>query len=275
MSISNKIAHRGITARLTMFYKSINSDMHFNTKVDDRTFENTLIAFILSFKSNLGIECDVQLTKDKQLIIFHDFISNNALVTQQSLETLRSNLSFSEKDKVMLIQKLVDLELIARDNTSIIKYLKKTTISTILRPTLIDLINVYKLTHCQSTLNLEVKVGNSEKDTETGNIIVSKVKELYLEASQDLSKLLLSSFNHKINGLSGYLVDDEAGLESALNIVNTSDKYPESHKYIIIDDEFMPEHSDIKDTIVIKYNVNQIKTDSTSSKIIYISDYFE
>ena len=58
--------------------------------------ENTLSAFKYSFKKKYGIETDLQVTKDNQLICFHDF----NLKRKFKINKLIKNLSFNEINKI-------------------------------------------------------------------------------------------------------------------------------------------------------------------------------
>lgn len=124
--------------------------------------ENTLSAFKYSFKKKYGVETDLQVTKDDQLICFHDFnlrrkFSLNKNVKDINYSTLRK---ISNKRKAP-VPKLKDLLRISRNKypllleikpllnkrslLNLIKLIKKTKKYGIFSFKEKNLINLYKL----------------------------------------------------------------------------------------------------------------------------------
>ena len=76
--------------------------------------ENSLAAFKLSVQHNLGIEFDVQLSKDGVPIIFHDFNLNRVCgidknVNELTFKELRELNLFDSKEKIPHLRELLDL----------------------------------------------------------------------------------------------------------------------------------------------------------------------
>lgn len=75
--------------------------------------ENTLLAFKRARDAGYGIECDVQLTKDKELVIFHDddlkrMFSDDGFVREKTLKELQS-FAFSSGEKIPTFREFLEL----------------------------------------------------------------------------------------------------------------------------------------------------------------------
>ena len=76
--------------------------------------ENSIIAFSLALKRNFNIELDVQLTKDNELVVFHDYslkrmCGNNKLVENCTYEELNNYNLLNTKYKIPLLKDVLKL----------------------------------------------------------------------------------------------------------------------------------------------------------------------
>ncbi|HHT20291.1 MAG TPA: glycerophosphodiester phosphodiesterase [Tissierellia bacterium] len=76
--------------------------------------ENTEAAFQKSIEQGLGFEFDVQLTKDDQLVIHHDFDGRRSFasadrIDQLTLEKLRQKRLFQTDETIMTLEELLEL----------------------------------------------------------------------------------------------------------------------------------------------------------------------
>ena len=124
--------------------------------------ENTLSAFKYSFKKKYGIETDLQVTKDNQLICFHDFNLRRRFNLKKNVKDINySSLKKISKKKKATVPKLKDLLRISRNKypllleikplltkhslLNLIKLIKKTKKYGIFSFKEKNLINLYKL----------------------------------------------------------------------------------------------------------------------------------
>ncbi len=153
--------------------------------------ENTLSSFKYSFKKKYGIETDLQVTKDNQLICFHDFnlrrkFNLNKKVKDINYSTLKK---ISNKRKAT-VPKLEDLLRISRNKypllleikplltkhslLNLIKLMKKTKKYGIFSFKEKNLINLYKL-------NKKLNLGLLFLSTSNLRTIKSKSKKLHVK----------------------------------------------------------------------------------------------
>jgi len=153
--------------------------------------ENTLSAFKYSFKKKYGIETDLQVTKDNQLICFHDFNLRRKFNLNRNVKDI--NYSFlkevSNKKKAP-VPKLKDLLRISRNKypllleikplltkhslLNLIKLMKKTKKYGIFSFKEKNLINLYKL-------NKKLNLGLLFLSTSNLRTIKSKSKKLHVK----------------------------------------------------------------------------------------------
>jgi len=124
--------------------------------------ENTLSAFKYSFKKKYGIETDLQVTKDNQLICFHDFNLKRRFNLNKNVKDINySNLKKISKKRKATVPLLKDLLKISKNRyplllevkpfltklslLSLIKLMKKTKKYGIFSFKEKNLINLYKL----------------------------------------------------------------------------------------------------------------------------------
>jgi len=79
-----------------------------------RVPENSLLAFELAIQKNMGIELDVHLTKDKQLVVFHDDTLERMCGLPQRVEsttyhTMQTLFLMGSSEKIPLLSEVLDL----------------------------------------------------------------------------------------------------------------------------------------------------------------------
>jgi len=87
--------------------------------------ENTLSAFKYSFKKKYGIETDLQVTKDNQLICFHDFNLRRKFNLNKNVKDINySSLKKISNKRKAPVPKLKDLLRISRNKYSLLLEIK-------------------------------------------------------------------------------------------------------------------------------------------------------
>ena len=101
--------------------------------------ENTLLAFKYSFRKKYGIETDLQVTKDNQLICFHDFNLRKRFNLNKNVKDINySNLKKISKKKKATVPLLKDLLKISKNKYPLLLEIKPLL-------TKISLLNLIKL----------------------------------------------------------------------------------------------------------------------------------
>jgi len=153
--------------------------------------ENTLAAFKYSFKKKYGIETDLQVTKDDQLICFHDFNLRRKFNLNKNIKDINySTLKKISNKRKAPVPKLEDLLRISRNKYSLlleikplltehnllnlIQLIKKTKKYGIFSFKEKNLINLYKL-------NKKLNLGLLFLSTSNLGTIKSKSKKLYVK----------------------------------------------------------------------------------------------
>ena len=153
--------------------------------------ENTLSAFKYSFKKKYGIETDLQVTKDNQLICFHDFNLRRRFNLNKNVKDINySSLKKMSNKRKAPVPKLKDLLRISRNKypllleikplltkhslLNLIKLMKKTKKYGIFSFKEKNLINLYKL-------NKKLNLGLLFLSTSNLRTIKSKSKKLYVK----------------------------------------------------------------------------------------------
>ncbi len=153
--------------------------------------ENTLSAFKYSFKKKYGIETDLQVTKDNQLICFHDFNLRRRFNLNKNVKDINySSLKKISNKRKAPVPKLEDLLRISRNKYSLlleikpllakhnllnlIQLIKKTKKYGIFSFKEKNLINLYKL-------NKKLNLGLLFLSTSNLRTIKSKSKKLHVK----------------------------------------------------------------------------------------------
>jgi glycerophosphoryl diester phosphodiesterase len=153
--------------------------------------ENTLSAFKYSFKKKYGIETDLQVTKDNQLICFHDFNLRRRFNLNKNVKDINySNLKKISNKRKSPVPRLEDLLRISRNKypllleikplltkhslLNLIKLMKKTKKYGIFSFKEKNLINLYKL-------NKKLNLGLLFLSTSNLRTIKSKSKKLHVK----------------------------------------------------------------------------------------------
>ena len=153
--------------------------------------ENTLLAFKYSFKKKYGIETDLQVTKDNQLICFHDFNLRRKFNLNKNVKDINySSLKKISKKRNATVPLLKDLLKISKNRypllleikplltklslLSLIKLMKKTKKYGIFSFKEKNLINLYKL-------NKKLTLGLLFLSTSNLRIIKLKSKKPYVK----------------------------------------------------------------------------------------------
>ena len=153
--------------------------------------ENTLSAFKYSFKKKYGIETDLQVTKDNQLICFHDFNLRRKFNLNKNVKDINySTLKKISNKRKAPVPKLEDLLRISRNKypllleikplltkhnlLNLIKLVKKTKKYGIFSFKEKNLINLYKL-------NKKLNLGLLFLSTSNLRTIKSKSKKLHVK----------------------------------------------------------------------------------------------
>jgi len=153
--------------------------------------ENTLSAFKYSFKKKYGIEADLQVTKDNQLICFHDFNLRRKFNLNKNVKDINySSLKKMSNKMNTPVPKLKDLLRISRNKypllleikplltkyslLNLIKLIKKTKKCGIFSFKEKNLINLYKL-------NKKLNLGLLFLSTSNLKTIKSKSKKPYVK----------------------------------------------------------------------------------------------
>ena len=153
--------------------------------------ENTLTAFKYCFKKGHGIETDLQVTKDNQLICFHDFNLKRKFNLNKNVKDINySNLKKMGKRENVAVPLLKDLLKISKNKhplllemkplltkrnlLSLIKLIKKTKKIRIFSFKEKNLINLFKL-------NKKLNLGLLFLSTSKLKTIKSKSKKLYVK----------------------------------------------------------------------------------------------
>jgi len=153
--------------------------------------ENTLSAFKYSFKKKYGIETDLQVTKDNQLICFHDFNLRRKFNLNKNVKDINySTLKKISKKRKATVPLLKDLLIISKNRypllleikplltklnlLSLIKLMKKAKKYRIFSFKEKNLINLYKL-------NKKLTLGLLFLSSSNLRIIKSKSKKPYVK----------------------------------------------------------------------------------------------
>ena len=153
--------------------------------------ENTLSAFKYSFKKKYGIETDLQVTKDNQLICFHDFNLRRKFNLNKNVKDINySSLKKMSNKRKAPVPKLEDLLRISRNKypllleikplltkhslLNLIKLMKKIKKYGIFSFKEKNLINLYKL-------NKKLNLGLLFLSTSNLRTIKSKSKKLHVK----------------------------------------------------------------------------------------------
>ena len=105
--------------------------------------ENTLSAFRYSFKKKYGIETDLQVTKDDQLICFHDFNLRRKFNLNKNVKDINySTLKKIGNKRKTSVPKLKDLLRISRNKYPLLLEIKPL----LTKRTLLNLIQLIKKT---------------------------------------------------------------------------------------------------------------------------------
>ena len=153
--------------------------------------ENTLSAFKYSFKKKYGIETDLQVTKDNQLICFHDFNLRRRFNLNKNVKDINySNLKKISNKRKSPVPRLEDLLRISRNKypllleikplltkhslLNLIKLMKKTKKYGIFSFKEKNLINLYKL-------NKKLNLGLLFLSTSNLKTIKSKAKNPHVK----------------------------------------------------------------------------------------------
>ena len=153
--------------------------------------ENTLSAFKYSFRKKYGIETDLQVTKDNQLICFHDFNLRRKFNLNKNVKDINySTLKKISNKRKAPVPKLEDLLRISRNKypllleikpllnkhslLNLIKLMKKTKKYGIFSFKEKNLINLYKL-------NKKLNLGLLFLSTSNLRTIKSKSKKLHVK----------------------------------------------------------------------------------------------
>ena len=153
--------------------------------------ENTLSAFKYSFKKKYGIETDLQVTKDNQLICFHDYNLRRKFKLNKSVKDINySTLQKISNKRKISVPKLQDLLSISRNKYSLlleikplltkdgllnlIKLVKKTKKCRIFSFKEKNLINLYKL-------NKKLNLGLLFLSNSNIRMIKSKLKKTHVK----------------------------------------------------------------------------------------------
>ena len=179
--------------------------------------ENTLSAFKYSFKKKYGIETDLQVTKDNQLICFHDFNLRRKFNLNRNVKDINySTLKKISNKRKAPVPKLEDLLRISRNKypllleikplltkhslLNLIKLMKKTKKYGIFSFKEKNLINLFKLNR---KLNLGLLfLSNSSIRTIKSKLKKTHIKFLGLEKSflfnKKLTKIRKSIFYYTV-----------------------------------------------------------------------------
>jgi len=153
--------------------------------------ENTLSAFKYSFRKKCGIETDLQVTKDNQLICFHDFNLKRKFKLNKNVKDINyfslKKISSKIKAPVPLVKDLLKISknkypllleikqlLTTRSLLSLIKLIKKTKKCKIFSFKEKNLINLFKL-------NKKLNLGLLFLSTSNLRTIKSKSKKRYVK----------------------------------------------------------------------------------------------
>jgi len=105
--------------------------------------ENTLLAFKYSFKKKYGIETDLQVTKDNQLICFHDFNLRRKFNLNKNVKDINySTLKKIGNKRKTSVPKLKDLLRISRNKYPLLLEIKPL----LTKRTLLNLMQLIKKT---------------------------------------------------------------------------------------------------------------------------------
>lgn len=129
------IAHRGVT----------------ENGYNDNSFESLLEIKNIKSKFNLGIEFDIQITKDNKIILYHDEYLNNSIITDMMFSEIRkTNNNIIPLDDILKefneTTYLLNIELKCYDNNRLDKY----------TDILIKMLTEYKLNYILSSFNLNI-----------------------------------------------------------------------------------------------------------------------
>jgi len=160
------IAHRGVT----------------ENGYNDNSFESLLEIKNIKSKFNLGIEFDIQITKDNKIILYHDEYLNNIIITDLMFsEIIKINKKIVQLDDILKefneTNYLLNIELKCYDNNRLDKF----------TDILIKMLTEYKLNYILSSFNLNII-----------NLLRNKkVSNVYL-ISENLDDVNTSITNYKL-----------------------------------------------------------------------------
>lgn len=117
------IAHRGIHNNKTIY-------------------ENTKESFTLAIKQNLIIELDIRLTKDDQIVVFHD--ENTKRITKQNKIVEKSTYQELNNQNILHIPLLKEVLKLINGKVPILIEIKTTNQTKEIEPKLMDLLKDYK-----------------------------------------------------------------------------------------------------------------------------------
>ena len=187
------IAHRGV---------------HDNKK----TPENSLSAFKKAIELKLPIELDIQLTKDNQLIVFHDkdlvrMTDSHNCVKDLTLEEIKKLKLLNTKEKIPTLKEVLEL---INSKVLIDIEIKNTEKINEISNTLLEELKDYKGNFIIKSFNPNIiKYLKKQKPSYTYGILISDKQPNKLKKFLSTSNLLLQYYKPDFISISKYLINNK------------------------------------------------------------------
>ena len=160
------IAHRGIYNNIT-------------------TYENTIESIMYAVKNNLTVEIDVRLTRDNNLIVFHDDDGKRLLKLKDDINTLtKEELDYISSFKIPLLEDVLNS---INGEVPIIIEIKED--SSIIRKKICNLLKKYKGNFAIQSFIYEAVLYYKKKGYISGLLISNKKNKNYLNKNIDVDFL--------------------------------------------------------------------------------------
>lgn len=177
--------------------------------------ENSLLAFKKAIEKNYSIELDINITKDEQIVVFHDedlkrVCNIDKKIEEVDYDFLRNLSLFDTKEKIPLLKEVLTLIDLKKDISLIIEIKKHKNIG-VLEKFLLEMLDFYKIDYfiCSFQTDILFWFRKNRKDLKIGLIFEKLPKRFekyenliflykYLKIKPDFISLDYKLFESKI-----------------------------------------------------------------------------
>jgi glycerophosphoryl diester phosphodiesterase len=167
---------------------------------NDSAIENTKSAFAAALTHNYAIECDLQITKDDEAVVFHDdgidrLLDGKGLVKDFTLKELKSKTFKAGKDRVQSLDEL--LEQVSGAQTLVIELKSHWDGDQALTHRALEVLRLYKGPYALMSFDPEMIACIAERVPHTvRGITADRVVDAYYNTLPLAHRLAMRSFEH-------------------------------------------------------------------------------